>query len=156
MFLATLNSRISTQMDWIEVSLIVDSELAESVAEVLARYAPNGVVVESIQVEQNPEGGGRAVGPLRVAAYLEVNSQIEATRQRIEEAIWHLSMIRPIAAPHFQPVTDVNWAEKWKKHYRPIAIGQRLIIVPAWLAPPVEEQERIPIFIDPVPRGKLV
>ena len=32
---------------WLEVSLEVDGELAEAVAEVLARYAPGGVVVAS-------------------------------------------------------------------------------------------------------------
>ena len=31
---------------WLEICVIVDDEIAESVAEVLSRYAENGVVVE--------------------------------------------------------------------------------------------------------------
>ena len=33
-------------MNWLEVSLTVSGELAEAVADVLARFAPNGVVTE--------------------------------------------------------------------------------------------------------------
>ncbi len=32
--------------NWLEVSLTVDGELAEAVADVLARFAPNGVATE--------------------------------------------------------------------------------------------------------------
>ncbi|MCL4530094.1 MAG: 50S ribosomal protein L11 methyltransferase, partial [Chloroflexi bacterium] len=42
---------------------------------------------------------------------------------------------------------DQNWMEAWKQHYKPIPIGQRLIIIPAWIDSP--ESERIPIKIDP-------
>jgi ribosomal protein L11 methyltransferase len=37
--------------------------------------------------------------------------------------------------------------EAWKQHYKPIPIGQRLVIIPAWLVSP--EPNRIPIKIDP-------
>ena len=33
-------------MNWLEVSMTVDGELAESVADVFARFAPNGVTTE--------------------------------------------------------------------------------------------------------------
>ncbi len=35
-----------TDKYWLEVSLIVDGELAEAVADVLRRYLPDGVVIE--------------------------------------------------------------------------------------------------------------
>jgi ribosomal protein L11 methyltransferase len=37
--------------------------------------------------------------------------------------------------------------EAWKLHYKPILIGQRLLILPAWLESP--DPKRIPIKIDP-------
>jgi len=37
--------------------------------------------------------------------------------------------------------------EAWKKHYKPIPVGERLIIVPVWLDSP--EPERVQIKIDP-------
>ena len=134
-------------MNWLEVSLIVDGEMAEAVAEVLARYIPNGVVIESTAIYANAEDEGHAVGPLRVCGYLPVDGQLEDTRQRIEEALYFLGRIQSLPEPQFKPIEEVNWAEAWKQHYRPIAIGERLIIIPAWLESP--DDRRIPIRIDP-------
>ncbi len=134
-------------MKWLEVSLSVDGEMAEAVAEVLARYVPNGVVIESTAIEADVEGEGYPVGSFRVCGYLPVDGQLEDTRQRIEEALYFLGRIQPLPRPEFKPIAEVNWAEAWKKHYRPIAIGKRLIIIPAWLNSP--DDTRIPIRIDP-------
>jgi ribosomal protein L11 methyltransferase len=134
-------------MNWLEVSLTVDGEMAEAVAEVLARFAPNGVVIESTAIDADVEDEGHAVGPLRVCAFLTIDEQIRETRQRIEESLWYLGRIRPLPSPEFKPVREVNWAETWKEHYLPIPIGKRLIIVPAWLDSP--DETRIPIRIDP-------
>lgn len=127
--------------------MIVDGELAEAVAEVLARYVPNGVVVESTQIIPDPEGEGHVAGPLRVCGYLDPEADVEETRTRIEEGLWYLSRISPMPAPQFRLIQEVNWVEAWKEHYHPIPVGKRLLIIPAWLQP--ENPNRIPIRIDP-------
>ena len=76
-----------------------------------------------------------------------LDDQLEHTRQRIAEALYYLGRIQPLPEPQFKPIEDTNWAEAWKQHYRPIAIGQRLLIIPAWLDHPTGN--RIPIRIDP-------
>lgn len=134
-------------MKWLEVSLIVDGEMAEAVAEVLARFAPSGVVIESTAIRANVEDEGHPVGPLKVCAYLELDDQIEETRYRIEESLWYLGRIRELPEPVFSTVEEVNWAEAWKQHYKPVSIGERLIIIPAWLESP--EKSRTSIRIDP-------
>jgi len=135
------------EKSWLEISLIVDGELAEAVAEVLARYVPNGVVVESTQIIPDPEGEGHMAGPLRVCGYLDPDADIEETRRRIEEGLWYLSRISPMPTPQFRVIQEVNWVEAWKEHYHPIPVGKRLLIIPAWLQP--ENPNRIPIRIDP-------
>lgn len=133
---------------WLEVSLTVEAEMVEPVTEVLARFIPDGVVVESTAVSANPDDSeGHAVGPMRVFGYLPMDEQIEATRRRLEESLWYLGRIRPLPAAQFRPVQQTNWAEAWKQHYHPITIGQRMVIVPAWLETP--PGGRIPIRIDP-------
>jgi ribosomal protein L11 methyltransferase len=137
-----------SEASWLEVSLTVDGELAEAVAEVLARFAPNGVVIETTAVSANPDDSeGHAVGPLRVLAYLPMDEQVEETRRRLEEALWYLGRIRTLPPAQFKPIQEANWAEAWKQHYRPIAVGKRLMIVPAWMDPPL--QGRTAIRIDP-------
>lgn len=137
-----------TDTTWLEISLLVDGELAEAVADVLARFAPNGVVTESTGVKfLDEENEGVAVGPISVRAYLEVNDQLEETRQKLEEALFYLGMIQPLPAPTYKNIPDQNWMEAWKQHYKPIPIGKRLMIVPAWMDSP--EPNRVAIKIDP-------
>ncbi len=134
-------------MNWLEVSLTVDGELAEAVADVLARFAPNGVMTEQGVEFLDDEDQGTPTGPIIVRAYLEMDENIEETRQRLEEALFYLGMIQPLPAPVYKQIADQNWMEAWKQHYRPIPIGRRLIILPVWLDSP--NPERIPIKIDP-------
>jgi ribosomal protein L11 methyltransferase len=134
-------------LNWLEVSLTVSGELAEAVADVLARFAPNGVTTEQAVDFVNEEDEGTPVGPITVRAYLPADEKIEETRQKLEESLSFLGMIQPLPAPTFTPVADQNWMEAWKVNYRPIPIGKRIIIVPAWLEPP--DASRIPIKIDP-------
>jgi ribosomal protein L11 methyltransferase len=132
---------------WLEVSLVVDGELAEAVADVLARFTPDGVVIESTAVTADAEDEGHAVGPLRVCAYLPAEALLEEVRPKIEEALWYLGRISPLPEPKFRLIQEVNWVEAWKEHYHPIQIGEKLVILPAWVedAPP----GRIPVRIEP-------
>ena len=134
-------------MNWLEVSLTVDGELAESVADVFARFAPNGVMTEQGVRFVNDEDEGTATGPITVRAYLEVNEQLEETRQKIEESLFYLGMIQPVPTPAYKQIADQNWMEAWREHYKPILIGEGLLILPAWLESP--DPKRIPIKIDP-------
>jgi ribosomal protein L11 methyltransferase len=138
------NKNITT---WLEVSLTVDGELAEAVADVLARFAPNGVITEQGVKFLDDEDYGTPAGPIIVRAYLEMDEHIEETRQKLEESLYYLGMIQPVPTPVYKQIADQNWMEAWKQHYQPIPIGRRLIIVPVWLDSP--EPDRIPIKIDP-------
>ena len=133
--------------NWLEVSLTVNGELAEAVADVLARFAPNGVTTEQAVKYMHAEDEGTPAGPITVRAYLTADDRLEETRQKLEESLFYLGMIQPLPAPVYKPIADQNWMEAWKEHYKPIPIGKRLIIVPVWLESP--ETERISIRIDP-------
>jgi len=134
-------------MNWLEVSLTVDGELAESVADVLARFAPNGVTTEQGVIYNDADDVGTPTGPITVRAYLEMNDQLQETQEKLNEALFYLGMIRPLPAPVYKQIADQNWMEAWKQHYKPIPIGQRLLILPAWMESP--ELERIAIKIEP-------
>ncbi len=133
--------------NWLEVSLIVNGELAEAVAEVLARFAPEGVVTERDVKFTHAEDEGTPVRDVVVRAYLPADDKLEETRQKLEESLYYLGMIQPLPAPVFKPIADQNWMEAWKQHYQPIPTGKRLIIIPAWLESP--DSTRIAIKIDP-------
>jgi ribosomal protein L11 methyltransferase len=134
-------------MDWLQVSLTVNGELAEAVADVLARFAPNGVTTEQAVDFLNDEDEGTPVGPITVRAYLPENESIAETRLKLEQSLYFLGMIQPIPEPVFTPLADQNWMEAWKLRYKPIPVGKHLIIVPAWLESP--DASRISIKINP-------
>jgi len=132
---------------WLEISLTVDGELAEAVAEVIGRYTPGGVAIESTAIIANAEDEGRAIGPLRVCGYLPFDDNLEDTRRQVEQALWYLGRISPLPPINFRPIPQVNWVEAWKEHYHPIPVGEKIIIIPAWLETP--PGDRSAIRIDP-------
>lgn len=132
---------------WLQVSFTVENEIAEAVAEVLGRFALNGVVIESNVIYNDAEDEGTPTGPVRVYGYLPVDAALEDTRQRLEEALWHLGQIQALPEPVYQIIEDQDWMAAWKQHYRPISIGQRLMILPPWLEP--GSSNRLVVRIDP-------
>jgi ribosomal protein L11 methyltransferase len=135
------------EADWLEVKLTVDGELAEAVAEVLARFTANGVVVESDVKYNDAEDEGTPYGPVRVFGYLPVDANIDETRQKVAEALYYIGQIQPLPEAEYRTIANQNWMETWKQFYNPIPIGKRLLILPAWIPEP--EGGRIAVKIDP-------
>ncbi len=132
---------------WLEVMVSCDAELAESISEVFSRYVSHGVVTETEVKYDDAEEIPLEFGPVKVIGYVTFDEQVEETKQKIEEALWHLNLIQPIPQPFYRKIENQNWMESWKKFYNPILIGEQLLILPAWLENPYPE--RIAIKIDP-------
>lgn len=122
-------------MNWLEISLTLDGELAEAVADVLARYAHQGVSIESTAIKVNPDDEGEPIGPVRVRAFLPADdlTALDSTRTQIEQDLFYLGMIQTLPQPTYTQVADTDWSELWKANYKPIRVGERLVIIPAWL-----------------------
>ncbi len=133
--------------NWLEVSLTINGELAEAVADVLGRFAPNGVMTEQSVEFLNDEDEGSPTGDITVKAYLPTDEHLDETRNKLEEALFYLGRIQPIPEPTYTPIGDQNWMEAWKERYQPIPIGKRLMILPAWMDLP--DSSRISVKIDP-------
>ena len=124
-------------MKWLQVSLVLDGELAEPVSDLLHRYCKGGVILEAAS----------EADLLHLRGYLPIDKQTQDQRRKIEEGLWHLGRIQSIPDPSFEVVEDQDWAEAWKVHYRPIQVGQRLLVLPAWMNNP--QPERIALRLDP-------
>ena len=89
-------------MSWLEASVQVDGEAAEAVSEVFNRYGRGGAVLSTVF------GDGLGLGNtavVTVKTYLPLDEEGLKTRQRIEEALWHLSQIHPLPPPEFRELT---------------------------------------------------
>jgi len=114
------------EVAWLEVSVEVDHETAEAVAEVLSRYAHHGVVIEG-----GPDGW--QTSPVVVKGYLPAGDDLWSQKKSIQEGLWYLGQIRPIPDPSFRPILEQDWVEAWKKRLKVLRIGERLVIRPSWL-----------------------
>jgi len=111
-------------MEWLEVSVTVIPEIAESVAEVLSRYAPQGVAIEL--------GEGEPESPVTVRAYLAADEQLAERRQQVAEALWHLGQLGPVPEPTFKPIADTDWTAGWKETIPILHLSEHIVIKPTW------------------------
>ncbi len=138
-------------MNWVEVTVEVDGEAAEAVADVLHRYGYQGVAIEQagFPIEVWPDEIPPA-DRLIVRAYFLDNDEAEANKQKLREALYYMGKLYPMPEPRFSIVRDEDWAEAWKAHYQPVRLGRRIYIRPAWVEPTAEQRpDDIVLIMDP-------
>lgn len=113
----------------------MDSSDVDVVAEVLGRFGYGGVAID--------EQGNQAT----VKVFLPIDNSLAKRRSELEESLAHLVLKNPLML-HERERVEQDWETLWKKHYKTLPIGERLIIKPSWedyTATP----EQVVIEIDP-------
>lgn len=136
-------------MTWIEVSVIVDGEGAEAVAEALRPYAyGDGVVLE--QRGDASSADPNALEPeVKVKIFLSDDQDNPSVRKKIEESLYYLGRLYPIPSPAFRRLNDEDWANAWRQHYHPFRVGKRLWIRPSWQKVDESEPGDVVVAVDP-------
>ncbi|MDD3400442.1 MAG: 50S ribosomal protein L11 methyltransferase [Eubacteriales bacterium] len=151
-------------MKWIELTVYTTDEGIDAVCAALT-----GVGLESLSIEQS-----RAVCALElessvafwdfadldkigtntpcVKTYLEDNSEQETIIAQARTAIDRLKTQDDDKAFGSLSVTvarvdDEDWANNWKKYYKPLNIGERLLVLPSW--EPAPQTDRVILKLDP-------
>ena len=80
-------------------------------------------------------------GLSRIRLYLEDTDAAGLSRLEALTASLQLSMTTA-------PLPETDWEEGWKENYPPVPVGEKLLVLPCWLA---EETtgERLPVILDP-------
>jgi len=131
----------------LELSVVVDLESAEAVSELFNRYNGGGYDEDN---EAGEAGGGGAVieatgfdydeqpkegeYQLVVKTYIKPGPRGEEIRRKIEDGLWRLSLIRPLAEPQVRVIREEDWANAWKQFYKPLRVGERVVLKPSWEA----------------------
>jgi len=131
---------------WVEISLQVSPEQAEAVAEILGRFTPEGVVIEQAVLPISPSET-TPDNSVKVFGYLFANAHLEDKKMRLEEALFYLGKIQALPKPTYKEIHDQNWMAAWKDQYKPLKLGNRLAILPAWAKNPFPK--RVAIRINP-------
>lgn len=136
----------------VEIAVEVDGEGAEAVVELFNRYNGGDWIEDSAAGEAS--GGGAVVestgyddlgspvaGEFRmlVKTYLKPGPRGRRIQRQIEEGLWRLRLLYPMPEPVARVVQEEDWAHAWKQYYKPLRIGRRVLLTPAW-----EEPEALP------------
>lgn len=139
-------------MDWIEVSLETDGELAEAIADLLHQYGYQGVAIEQTGIDgESWEETVRLLSPnVIVRAYLPADDEAAGLIEKLETGLRYLHTISPgvPVQPRYTTVHEEDWAEAWKVHYRPLRVGENFFIRPEWTDVQPGEGD-IEIVLDP-------
>ena len=128
----------------------VDGESAEAVAEVLERFGHQGVSLEQDGIPPDVWDESEVPPPqnLTIRAYFPVDERLEATKNQLEAALGHMRLMYPMPTPAYRKLQADDWAEAWKAHYKPLRIGERLVVRPLWIEVELASDD-IEIALDP-------
>jgi ribosomal protein L11 methyltransferase len=119
-------------MDWLELSTRAEAEAVEAIAEVFARWGQGVAIEEPVVNTPDDTYHPDASQPVRVATYLPLDEQAAERQQRIEQALYWLGRLRPIAPLTTRRLAEADWETAWKQYFHVQHVGQRLVIVPSW------------------------
>jgi ribosomal protein L11 methyltransferase len=96
---------------------------------------------EGIEIVESPKGKGGEEGQITVRAYA-------VARDGIEELARVVTQIPDCDLGEIEEIPAEDWAENWKKYFKPIKVGGGFVVLPPW-ASAKRFPGRIPIVIDP-------
>lgn len=129
---------------WATISVPMRPEALDDVSMALQR-----LVGSTFAVETRPQATADE-WPVTAHAYVGPGERQDATRRKLLQA---LDMLRVagdgIVGPASETFLDADaYRTRWRDFYEPLAVGRRLVIVPAWLEQPPDQSDRIPIYLD--------
>ena len=140
-------------MAWLEITIDTTAEKMNSVVTVLTAKGFSDLVIEDQAefetfLEENRAYWDyidetlqeRLQGLSRIKLYLEDTDT--AGMARLETTVAELKLSMTVA-----PLADVDWEESWKDNYPPQEVGQRIVVLPYWLAE--QETDRVKVILDP-------
>ena len=141
-------------MAWLEISVSTRSETISQVAAALTAGGFAELVIEDQMefesfLEENREYWDyidetlqeKLQGLSCIKLYLE--SGDSAGLQRLKALLETLQLEMVV-----MPLLDMDWEESWKENYPPQPIGEKLVVLPYWMAQE-DTQGRLPVILDP-------
>jgi len=150
-------------MKWVEVQIKTTTEAEEIVANIMYDLGVTGLAIENpndILAFQQSEENWDYIDPelikqdyegVIIKAYFpedeNLSDKIKLVRDYIE-TIPINETGKPLGTVTISEVYEKDWAEAWKKYYKPIKLGEKIVIKPTWEVYEAKEGE-IVVELDP-------
>ena len=141
-------------MAWLEITLDTTPERIGSVVTTLTARGFSDLVIEDQQefetfLEENraywdyidEELQEKLQGLSHIKLYLEDTDT--SGMERLKKAAEELKLPVTVA-----PLAEVDWEESWKDNYPPQEVGEKIVVLPYWLADS-DTEGRLPVILDP-------
>ena len=138
-------------MRYIEVTVNTPKEELDARCEQMAAMGAGGFVIENEEdfkefLEHNhqywdyvdEELENKFLGVSRIKCYLTDDGEGLAVLRKMKAAF-------PALTTAF--VEDSDWENNWREYYKPIEVGEKLVVVPEWEQAP--DDGRVPLRLDP-------
>lgn len=148
-------------MNWIEVQIKTTDELEEVVSDILYDVGATGLAIEDprdiselVQTEIawdfiDPSLIDLKINQVIIKAYFAEDDDVDNIIQNIKNSIKRHPMLKEEENKLIiNSIDDNDWAESWKKFYKPIKIGKNILIKPTWEDVDVDENTLL-IELDP-------
>ena len=150
-------------MDWLELHIDTTHTGLEPVETMLSALGIDGVVIDDETefhdflesnrqywdyVDENLEASMH--GKSRVTFYLPADETGFAQMGEVRLALGDLKARRSDCGTlllSLENLRDEDWENNWKQYYKPMEIGQRLLVIPQWEQ--VDPGQRVPLILDP-------
>jgi len=143
-------------MRWYEITIKTTEEAEDAISNILYELGANGVVIEDNEIVSRPnlwdyidENQFTKKNYAKVCAYFPESSNILELTHTIEERLKETAKYINIGEGKItvSEVDEKDWAEEWKKYYKPVEIGD-IVIVPSWEDYKAEDSKTI-VRLDP-------
>jgi ribosomal protein L11 methyltransferase len=127
---------------WWRLELLALPELEESLL-----WKLQALGIHRVALEHTP----RTPDQRQLLAWLPAVDWPEPERRQLEVALAALSEPFGLTLPaiSWRQQGDEDWSLSWKQHWQADPVGDRLLVLPAWLECPAEFADRLAIRIDP-------
>jgi len=138
-------------MRYIEVTVNTPADEIDARCEQLAALGAGGFVIENEEDFKNffehnrqywdyvdKELENKFLGVSRIKCYLTDDGEGLKVLKKFRDAFPELSTAF---------VEDSDWENNWREYYKPIEVGEKLVVVPEWEEAPADG--RVPLVLDP-------
>ena len=129
---------------WAAISVRLQPEAVDDVSMALERLVGPHLAVET---RPQPQAGD---WPVVAHVYLAPGAGQDSARHDVLRALEMLRLAGAgtVGAASEELVDADAYHTRWRSFFAPLAVGEHLVVVPAWLRQPEAHADRIPIFLD--------
>lgn len=130
------------KMKWHEINIVTTKNASDVISQMLMDLGANGVAIE----ENICDGQEEDI----VKAYIDEGKNLEVLNLEVKSRLLKIESHIPIgkALVNIRSVDDEDWANNWKKYYKPFNITDTIVIKPTWEIYEEKTNEKI-ILLDP-------